>query len=83
MRTMAGLSHMIVRHHWLIHQLDIILTVVRIVLASGYPFLPPYSKGELWNGTFIALNSTSMHCYAYQKFTGNLRSRDTSLLRTL
>ena len=26
-----------------------ILTLVRIVLASGYPFLPSYGKGELWN----------------------------------
>ena len=49
MRTLGGLSHKIVRHRWLIHQLDIILTLVRIVLASGYPFLPSYSKGELWN----------------------------------
>ena len=83
MRMLADLSHKIVRHHWLIHQLDITLTVVRIVLASSYPFLPSYSKGELWNGTFVALNSTSMHCHAYWKFTRNLQSRDTSLLRTL
>ena len=44
--SLTGLSHKIV---WLIHQLDIILTLVRIVLDSGYPFLPSYSKGELWN----------------------------------
>ena len=49
MRTLGGLSHKIVRHRWLIHQLDIILTLVCIVLASGYSFLLSYSKGELWN----------------------------------
>ena len=81
MRTLASLSHKIVRHRWLIHQLDIILTLVIIVLASGYPFLPSYSKGKLWNGAFVALNGTSAHCHAYRKYTGNLRSRDTSLLR--
>ena len=48
MRTLGGLSHKIVWHCWLIHQLDIILTLVRTVLASGYPFLPLYSKGKLW-----------------------------------
>ena len=26
-----------------------ILTLVRMVLASGYPFLPSYGKGGLWN----------------------------------
>ena len=59
MRTLAGLLHKIVRHRWLIHQLDVMLTLVCIVLASGYPFLPSYSKGELWNGAFVVLNSTS------------------------
>ena len=49
MWTLGGLSHKIVQHRWLIHQLDTILTLVRIVLASGYPLLPSYSKGELWN----------------------------------
>ena len=51
LRTLAGLSHKIVQHRRLIHQLDVILTkkMVRIVLASGYPFLPSYGKGELWN----------------------------------
>ena len=83
MRTLAGPSHKIVRHRWLIYQLDIILTLVRILLASGYPSLPSYSNGELWNGAFIALNGTSTHCHAYRKYTGNLRSRDTSLLGTL
>ena len=29
MWTLAGLSHKIVQHRWLIHQLDIILTLVR------------------------------------------------------
>ena len=32
MQTLAGLLHKIVRHRWLIHQMDIILTLVRIVL---------------------------------------------------
>ena len=59
MWTLAGLSRKIVWHHWLIHQLDIILTLVRIVLAFGYPLLPWYSKGGLWNRAFVALNSTS------------------------
>ena len=59
MWTLAGLLHKIVRQRWLIHQLDVILTLVCIVLASGYLFLPSYSKGELWNGAFVALNSTS------------------------
>ena len=72
MQMLAGLLHKIVRHHWLIHQLDIILTLVRIVLASGYPFLPSYSKGALWNNTFVALNGTSTHCHAYRKYTENL-----------
>ena len=80
---LAGLSHKIVQYRWLNHQLDIILTIVRIVLASGYPFLPLYSKGELWNGAFVTLNGMSAHCHAYQKYTGNLQSRDASLLRTL
>ena len=83
MRTLAGLSHKIVRYLWLNHQLDIALTLVRVVLASGYPFLPSYSKGELWNSTFVTLNGTSTHCHAYRKYIGNLRSRDASLLRTL
>ena len=61
MRTLAGFSHKIVWHHWLIHQLYIILTLVRIVLASGYPFLLSYSKGELCNGAFVVLNGTSMY----------------------
>ena len=82
-QTLAGLSHKIVQYRWLNHQLDIILTIVHIVLASGYPFLPSYSKGELWNGAFVTLNGMSTHCHAYQKYTGNLRSRDASLLRIL
>ena len=49
MRKLVGLSHKIVQHRWLIHQLDTVLTLVRIVLASGYPFLLSYSKGEVWN----------------------------------
>ena len=46
MQTLAGLLHKIVQHCWFIHQLDTVLTLVRIVLASGYPFLLSYSKGE-------------------------------------
>ena len=72
MRMLAGFSHKIVWHRWLIHQLYIILTLVCIVLASGYPFLLSYSKGELWNGAFVALNSTSTHWHAYQKHTRNI-----------
>ena len=48
-RMLAGLSHKIVKHCWLIQQLDIRITLVHIVLASGQPFLPSYNKGELWN----------------------------------
>ena len=33
--------------------------------------------------TFVALNRTNTHCHAYRKYTGNFRSSDTSLLRTL
>ena len=80
---LAGLSHKIVQYRWLNHQLDIILTTVLIVLASGYLFLPSYSKGELWNGAFVTVNGMSTHYHAYRKYTRNLQSRNTSLLRTL
>ena len=64
----------IVQHCWLIHQLDIILILVHIVLGFSYLFLPLYSKGELWNlPLFVVLNGTSTHCHAYQKCTGNLQ----------
>ena len=46
-RTLACLSHKIVQHCWLIHQVDIILTLMCIVQASGYPFSPLYSKAIL------------------------------------
>ena len=36
MWTVAYLSHKIVQYHWLIHQLDIIIALVRMVLDSGY-----------------------------------------------
>ena len=49
MQTLAGLLHKNVQHLGLIHQLDIVLTLLHIVLASGYPFLLSYSKGEVWN----------------------------------
>ena len=52
-------------------------------IAAGYSFLLSYSKGELWNSAFIVLNGTITYCHAYRKYTENLRSRDTSLLRTL
>ena len=45
MQTLACLSHKIVWHCRLIHQLDI--TMVHIVLASGWPCLPVYCNGEL------------------------------------
>ena len=45
----AYLSHKVFHHRRLIQQLDIIIALVRIEVASGQPFLPVYSKGELWN----------------------------------
>ena len=45
--TLACFSHKIVQHCWLIHQVDIILTLMRIVQASGYPFSQLYSKACL------------------------------------
>ena len=32
--------------------------------------------------SFVALNSTGMHCHAYQKCTGSLRNTDVSIIRT-
>ena len=60
-------------HRWSIHQLDITITLVCIVLASGYLFSPAYSKGTR---AFAALNGTSTHCHTYRKYTGSLWSRD-------
>ena len=45
------------RHRWSIHQLDITITLVRIVLASGYLLSPAYSKGT-------RLRSAQRHEYA-------------------
>ena len=43
-----------------------------------------YSKlGRALEHAFIAVNSTSMHSHAYQKYSGSLQSSNTSLLRTL
>jgi len=47
MQTLACLSHTIVRHCWLIQQLDKIVALLCTVLASGSPFSPAYSKEEL------------------------------------
>ena len=82
MRTLASLSHKIVRHRWLIHQLDIILTLVIIVLASGYPFLPSYSKGELWNGAFVARISLCTDFLMRKKITGLPPNLDFNSLPT-
>ena len=40
-------------------------------------------QGRAVERAFVALNGTSTHCHAYRKYTGNLRSKNTSLLRTL
>ena len=45
-----------------------ILTLVHIVLASGYPFLPSYGKGELWN----APSKCSMAQVCIATPTGNI-----------
>ena len=45
-------------------------------------FLAIIQRGRALERAFIALSSTSTHCHAYRKYTGSLRSRDTSLLRT-
>ena len=44
------------------------------------PFLAIVQQGKALERAF---NGTSTHCHTYRKYTGNLRSRDTSLLRTL
>ena len=46
-------------------------------------FLVIVQQGRLLERAFEALNGTGTHCHAYRKYTGNLRSRDNSLLRTL
>ena len=46
MQTLTCLSRKFVHHSWPIQQLDIIIALVRIVLASGQPFSQAYSKGE-------------------------------------
>ena len=75
MWTLACLSHKIVWHCSFIYQLDIIITVVCIVLASGLAFLTSVQSGRAWEHNFVV----SMHCHAYQKYTRSLRSRITSL----
>ena len=47
MWTLTCLSRKLVCHGWLIQQLNIIIALVRIVLASGKPFSQANSKGEL------------------------------------
>ena len=61
MRTLAGLLHKTVQHRWLIHQLDILLTLVCIVLTSGYPFFAIVQQGRAleWR-----LRSIQRHEYA-------------------
>ena len=48
----------------------------------GLPFLAIVQQGRALECAFVALSGTSTHCHSYWKYTGNLRSRDTSLLRT-
>ena len=40
-------------------------------------------QGRAVDRAFAALNGTSTHCHAYRKYTEDLQSKDTSLLRTL
>ena len=81
----VGLVSGLCKIHWIIWMLTclshkIVHCMVCIVLASGQPFLPVHTKGELLNSR--TLNCTSTHCH-YWKYTRSLRSRDMSLLQTL
>ena len=67
MQTLVWLLHKIVLHCELIHQPDIVI-ITCIVLASGWPFLPAYTKGELWNAPSQC--STAQACVATP--TGNI-----------
>ena len=44
-------------------------------------FLAIVQQGRALERAFVVLNSTSTHCHAYRKYTGSLRSWDTSILR--
>ena len=46
-------------------------------------FLAIIQQGRALERAFVAFNGTSTHCHIYRKYTRNLQSRDTSILRTL
>ena len=80
MRTLGGLSHKIVRHCWLIYQLDIIITLLCIVLM----ILSCHRTARESSGTRqVALNGRSMHCQRLPKIyrklpkSGHLFTQDT------
>ena len=81
MQMLTCLSHKFVRHHWLIQQLDIIIALVRIVLASDQPFSKVYTSAL--EHAFVALNNMGMHCHAYRKYTRSLQNTDAFIIRTL
>ena len=87
MQTLAGLSHKIFRHRWLIHQMNIILTLVCIVLASGV--LSCHRTARESSGT--RFRNVQRHGYTLPCLPeifrkppkyGSLRSTDTSEVRT-
>ena len=45
-------------------------------------FLASIQQGRALECSFVALNSTGMHCHTYRKFTGSLRNTDVSIIRT-
>ena len=45
-------------------------------------FLASTQQGRALECSFVALNSTGMHCHAYQKCTGSLQNMDVSIIRT-
>ena len=59
-QTLTCLSHKFVCHSWPIQQLDIIIALVCIVLAS---FLTSVQQGRALEHAFVALNSMGMHCH--------------------
>ena len=79
MVTFMGKAAIITQGCPLVDQLNIITALEHIVLA----FLASIQQRRALECTFVALNGTSTHCHAYQKSTGSLQSRDTSLLRRL
>ena len=45
-------------------------------------FLTSIQQGRALEHAFLALNSVSMHCHAYQKYIGSLQNTDASIFRT-